>query len=93
MGPTLRCERVNIDVATIKTEEVITFEGQDYKRAEGREEESDSGNNASIHSFINDETGGLAVFLVSETTEGQTSFFKSMPATFSDSPPTLYREV
>ena len=32
MGPSLRCERVNIDVASIKTEEIISFEGQDYKR-------------------------------------------------------------
>ena len=32
MGPTLRCERVNIDVATIKTGELISFEGMDYKR-------------------------------------------------------------
>ena len=69
MGPTLRCERVNIDVATIKTEEFITFEGRDYKRAEKREEERDPGDKAGIYSFINDETGGLAVFLVSETTE------------------------
>ena len=39
------------------------------KRAEKREEEEVSGSKAGIYSFINDETGGLAVFLVSEATE------------------------
>ena len=39
------------------------------KRAEKREEERVSGEKEGIYSFINDETGGLAVFLVSETAE------------------------
>ena len=39
------------------------------KRAEKREEERDPGDKAGIYSFINDETGGLAVFLVSEAAE------------------------
>ena len=66
MGPTLRCERVEIDIATIKTEEFISFEGQIFKRAERREEKRGS-ENAGIDSFINEETGGLAVFMTSET--------------------------
>lgn len=65
MGPTLRCERVDIDITTIKMEEFISFEGLIFKRAERREEKRGS-ETAGINSFINEETGGLAVFMTSE---------------------------
>ena len=65
----LRCERVDVNFEAIKTEEFITIEGVEFKRAEAREEEEQ---HAGMYSFIARETGGLAVFIIGQNEKNLT---------------------
>ena len=65
----MRCERVDINFEVIKTEEFITIEGVEFKRAEAREEEEQ---HAGMYSFIAQETGGLAVFMIGQNDKNLT---------------------
>ena len=65
----MRCERVDINFEVIKTEEFITIEGVEFRRAEAREEEEQ---HAGMYSFIALETGGLAVFMIGQNDKNLT---------------------
>ena len=65
----MRCERVDVNFDIIKTEELITIEGVEFRRAEAREEAEQ---HAGMYSFIAHETGGLAVFMIGQNDKNLT---------------------
>ena len=65
----LRCERVDVNFEAIKTEEFLSIEGVEFKRAEARVEEVQ---HAGMYSFIASETGGLAVFIIGDNEDNFT---------------------
>ena len=65
----LRCERVDVNFEAIKTEELLTIEGVEFKRAEARVEAQQ---HAGMYSFIASKTGGLAVFIIGDNEDNFT---------------------
>ena len=65
----LRCERVDMNFHVIKTEEFISIEGMKFRKSEAREE---ADQHAGMYSFMADETGGLAVFMIGKNDKNMT---------------------
>ena len=69
----LRCERVDVNFEAIRTEELLTIEGVEFKRAEARVEAQQ---HAGMYSFIASKTGGLAVFIIGDNEDNFTQVRK-----------------
>ena len=59
----------NDEIEAIRTEELLTIEGVEFKRAEARVEAQQ---HAGMYSFIASKTGGLAVFIIGDNEDNFT---------------------